>query len=199
MYPLAGTYVPVDRYIAFFGGSTVRRRILELFLLHPGKRAHVRQVAREVGTVASAVGRELHGLEEVGVLTSETVGRSRVYRLDEQSAIARDAAALFAKTHGVEALLRQAFQDIAGIERAWLFGSYAAGTEGPESDLDVFIVGTPGQADLSAALMPVEDRLGRPVHTTTMSAEEFELRRVRPGFVAEVLSRPRIALLGGEP
>jgi predicted nucleotidyltransferase len=196
MYPSTGTYVPVDGYTGFFGTSTVRRRILQLFFLQPGKRAHVRQVAREVGTVASAVGRELRRLEDAGVLTSDVVGRARVYRLDDASAVARDAAALFSKTEGIEALLRQALASIAGIEQAWIFGSHADRTERPDSDLDVMIVGTPRQAALSEALMPLEDRFGRAIHTTTLSADEFRRRSERPGFIAEVLARPRIHLLG---
>ena len=196
MYPWTGTYVPVDGYMPFFGTSDVRRRILQLFFLQPGKRAHVRQLARELGTVASAVGRELRRLEHAGVLTSEVVGRARVYRLDEMSAVARDAAALFSKTEGIEALLREALNAVREIERAWIFGSHADRTERPDSDLDVMIVGTPGQAALSAALMPLEDRLGRAIHTTTLSTDEFRRRRDRPGFIAEVMARPRIVLVG---
>lgn len=180
----------------FFGTSEVRRRILQLFFLRPGKRAHVRQVAREVGTVASAVGRELRRLEGAGVLTSEMVGRARVYRLDEASPVARDAAELFSKTEGVEVLLKQALVAVAGIERAWMFGSHADHTERPDSDLDIMIVGTPGQAALSEALMPLEDRFGRAIHTTTLSADEFRRRRDRPGFVSEVMAGPRIVLVG---
>jgi predicted nucleotidyltransferase len=198
MYPWTGTYVPVDRYKPFFGGSNVRRRILQLFLLQPGKRSHVRQVARELGTVASAVGRELRRLEEAGVLTSEVVGRARVYRLDETSAVARDAAALFSRTEGIEPLLRQALVRVPGIERAWLFGSHVERTERPDSDLDVMVVGTPGQAALSEVLVPLEDRFGRAIHTTTLSADEFQRRSERPGFIAEVLRRPRIDLIGGD-
>jgi predicted nucleotidyltransferase len=186
----------VDGYTSFFGTSKIRRRILQFFFLQPGMRAHVRQVARELGSVAPAVGRELRRLEEAGVLMAEVVGRARVYRLNETSAIARDAAALFNRTAGVEALVRQALSSVPGIERAWLFGSHAAGTERPDSDLDLMIVGAPGQAALSEVLMPLEDRLGRSIHTTSMSADEFRRRRDRPGFVAEVMNRPRIDLVG---
>ena len=145
---------------------------------------------------ASAVGRELRKLEESGILTSATVGRARVFRVDDRSAIARDAAALFSKTEGVEALLRQALAPVPEIEAAWIFGSHADRTERPDSDVDVFIVGSPRQSALSEALMPIEDRLGRSVHTTTMSPEEFARRRAQSGFVAEVMRRPRIPLVG---
>jgi len=195
MYLSAGTYVPVDGYTPFFGSSGIRRRILQLFFLRPGKRAHVRQVAKEIGTVASAVGRELSRLEEAGVLTSEFVGRARVYRVDEASAVARDAAALFVRTEGIEAMLRQALVGVPGIEGAWIFGSHAGGSERADSDVDLMVIGTPGQAVLSEALMPLEDRIGRAIHTTTLSADEFRRRRDRPGFVAEVMSGPRIDLI----
>lgn len=150
-----------------------------------------------MGTVASVVGRELQRLQEAGVLTSDVVGRARVYRLDEESAIARDARALFQKTEGVEAVLRRAIGGVAGVERAWLIGSYAERTEHADSDLDVLVVGMAAQAALSQALMPVEEQLGRSIHTTTMSAAEFERRRRRPGFVASVLER-RVLLVGAD-
>src|SRR5262249_50669811 len=140
-----GTYVPMSGYI-FFGGSTIRRRILELFFVQPGRRAHVREVARELGTVASAVGRELQKLEAAGVLTSDAVGRARVYRLNEESAVARDAASLFQRTEGIEVVLRQAISGVPGIAYAWLFGSHVDRTERPGSDLDLLIVGNPSQA-----------------------------------------------------
>lgn len=185
-------------YITLFGESGIRRRILALFVLHPGRRAHVRQVAREIGAAPPPVGRELQRLELAGVLTSDAVGRSRVYRLDDRSPIARDAVALFQKTEGVEALLREVIDRVPGVERAWLVGSYADRTEGADSDIDLLIVGTATQAALSEALMPVEDRISRPIHTTSMSADEFERRRHRPGFVASVLQGPRILLAGEE-
>lgn len=184
--------------MAFFGGSDVRRRILGFFVLHPGRRGHVRQVAREIGAAAAPVGRELQRLEQAGLLASDMVGRARVYRLDDGSPVARDASALFQKTEGVEALLRQAMKGVEGVERAWLIGSYAARASGAESDVDVLIVGTASQAALSRALMPLEELLGRTVHTTSMSAEEFARRRQRPGFVASVMEGPRIPLVGPE-
>jgi len=93
-------------------------------------------------------------------------------------------------------LLPHALVAVPGIQRAWIFGSHADRTERPDSDLDVMIVGTPDQAALSQALMPVEDTLGRAIHTTTMSAAEFQSRRDRPGFVSEVMAGPRILLVG---
>ncbi len=184
------------RYKALFGSSLIRRRILEAYFVRPGMRGHVRQMARELGAVASAVGRELQQLEEAGVLASEHVGRARVYRFAEESEIARDVRTLFQRTEGVEAMLRQALVGVAGVERALLFGSYADRTERPESDLDVLIVGRPSQSALSAALMPLEERLGRSIHTTSMSPDEFERRREAPGLVSSVLSGPRIGLIG---
>src|SRR5262249_39897239 len=153
------------------------------FFVRPGKRAHVRQVARELGTVASAVGRELSKLEELGVLASEVVGRSRVYRVNEASETSRAARALFERTIGVEALLREALARVQGVDRALLYGSHVEGTERSDSDIDVLIVGRPSHTALSEALMPLEQRIGREVHTTTMALEEFEHRRRRPGFV----------------
>jgi hypothetical protein len=70
-------------HIPLFGTSQIRHRILGFFFLHPGQRAHVREVARGVNGAASAVGRELRKLEEGGILTSSMVGRARVFRASD--------------------------------------------------------------------------------------------------------------------
>jgi predicted nucleotidyltransferase len=179
----------------FFGRSETRKRILNLFFTQPDKAAHVRQVAREIGALASGVGRELERLEGVGILRSEMVGRSRVYRLNATSAIANDARTLFQKTRGVEARLGDVLTHVRGIEQALLFGSYADSSERAGSDLDLLIIGEPRMAELSAALAPLEDEFGRAIHVTSMPPSEFEQRKARPGFVASVLNGPRIMLV----
>jgi DNA-binding transcriptional ArsR family regulator len=59
--------------------SRTRVRLLGLFLLHPEKEVHVREICRITGLNINAVRRELANLEELGILRSRRAGNARFY------------------------------------------------------------------------------------------------------------------------
>ena len=72
-----------------------------------------------------------------------------------------------------------ALRAIGGIERALIYGSWAARAHGvpgprPVGDIDVLVLGDPDRDRLYAALEPVEHRLGRPVQVTIRNERWLE-------------------------
>lgn len=182
-----------------FGSSAVRREILAAFFARPGVVAHPRELARQLRRPPQVVGRELRRLEGTGILTSETIGRARRYRVDEASPIAAEVRSLVAKTIGIEARLRAALASVPGVEEAYLYGSYARGTERPTSDLDVLVVGSVDRAGLSERLVEIEQDLGRDVNITAYGRAELDgLRQAGDPFLADVFASPRIRLVPPE-
>ncbi len=59
--------------------SRTRVKLLELFLLHPEREIHVREICRRTGLNINAVRRELANLEELGLLRSRRAGNARFY------------------------------------------------------------------------------------------------------------------------
>ncbi len=185
--------------LLLFGSSAVRREILAAFFARPGVVAHPRELARRLRRPPQVVGRELRRLEAAGILTSETIGRARRYRVDDASPIAAEVRSLVAKTIGIEARLRAALATVPGMEEAHLYGSYARGTERPTSDLDVLVVGAVDRAALSERLVELEQDLGRDIHVTAYERAELDaLRRAGDPFLADVFANPRIRLLPAE-
>jgi len=183
--------------VLVFGRSSLRKEILLYFFSRPGARGHVREIARGVGRAASAVGRELDRLERAGVLRSAIQGRNRTYEIDTDSPNANEIRALVQRTIGIEGTLRRALGGLAGIDAAWIFGSYAARTDRPTSDLDVLIVGSPNSDLLRRALGSVERQLRREVNLVELTRTEFgRLRRKNEPFIRDVLSGPLIFLAG---
>lgn len=187
--------------IALFGESVARRQILRAFFARPGVVRHVRELARELGWSAPTIGQELDRLEQTGILISERIGRTRRYRVNEESPIAAEVRSLVQKTIGIEARIRDAIADLPGLEEAFLYGSYARGDERPTSDLDLFVIGSVDQEDLSERLTDVERDLRRDVNVTTYDRQELEsLRTNGDRFVVDVLEGPRAPIIssGGE-
>lgn len=188
-----------DAKLPLFGSSLVRRDILAAFFARPGVVAHPRELARQLRRSPQVVGRELRRLEATGILVSETIGRSRRYRVDEASSIAAEVRSLVAKTIGIEARLREALATVPGVEEAYLYGSYARGTERPTSDLDVLVLGSVDRARLSERLVDLEQDLGRDVNVTAYERAELDaLRRAGDPFLTDVFESPRIRLVPPE-
>jgi predicted nucleotidyltransferase len=74
-------------------------------------------------------------------------------------------------TIGLVPTFKLALEDI-GIERAYLFGSYAKQEADSESDIDLLIVGEPSGANLAAAVAGLEEWLNREVSYTVLHPEE---------------------------
>lgn len=50
-----------------------------------------------------------------------------------------------------------------GVQRIGLFGSFAKGTQRPDSDIDIFVEMEPSFINLMSVLLFLEENLGRPV------------------------------------
>lgn len=62
--------------------SRTRVKLLELFLFHPEREVHVREICRITGLNINAVRRELANLEELGLLRSRRAGTARFYTVN---------------------------------------------------------------------------------------------------------------------
>ena len=185
--------------LPLFGSSAVRREILAAFFARPGVVAHPRELARQLHRPPQVVGRELRRLEAAGILTAETIGRARRYRVDEASPIAAEVRSLVTKTIGIEARLRAVLATVPGVEEAYLYGSYARGTERPTSDLDVLVVGSIDRVRLSERLVELEQDLGRDINVTAYERAELDAYQLSGDrFLADVFANPRIRLLPAE-
>ena len=184
--------------MSLFGRSRVRDRILTEFFSKPSTKGHVREVARRIKAAPATVGTELGALERLGILRSETVGRSRVYSINEASTVVPELRALVQKTIGVEALLAAALTGLDGVHSAYIFGSYASGSDRPNSDVDLLVIGRPDRVALSERLAPVETTVGRDVNVLLRTEKELKDRRQTDPFWRRVLAGPLVHLAGRE-
>lgn len=185
--------------MSLFGRSRVRDRILLEFFAKPGTSAHVREMARRVKASAPTVGAELAELARLGVLQTNTVGRSLVYSINERSPLLGELRALVQKTIGVEGLIAKAIEGLPGVDAAYIFGSHAAGTDTAQSDVDLLVIGRPNRVALSEKLAPVERTIGRDVNVVTKTEIQARDRRRRgDAFWRQVLGKPLVHVAGRE-
>jgi predicted nucleotidyltransferase len=85
------------------------------------------------------------------------------------------------------------------IQCAFIFGSVARGAETEGSDIDVLVIGEVGFGEIVEALYPPQSAVGREINPMVFSVEEWRVwLREKKDFVAGVLGKPKIHLVGGE-
>jgi predicted nucleotidyltransferase len=187
--------IPVLMDLLFSGA---RQRVLAVLLLQPTDSFHLRELARLTHSHPGTLARELEKLAEGGLVSRSELGNQVRYQADTKCPLFSELAAIFRKTHGAAALLREALQPLdEKIRLALVFGSIARGTASPGSDVDLLVVGDVGFSELVQALFPTQQLLGREINPALYSQEDFRLRAGQgDAFLRDIASKPMVFLKG---
>lgn len=178
--------------------SLAMARLVVFFLVHPGERAHLRELMRRTRLPSASLQTELRRLAETGALVrEEDGGRAVFFARDEHPAWRAWILLLRSCAHPAD-VLREALADADGLDAAFVFGSVAAGGAAAHSDVDVFLVGDRGSRERAGRLLSEASLLvGRDIGVAGYERAELD-SRVATGnrFVREVMRSPRIWLTG---
>ena len=160
----------------------------------------MRELARVLDISPGTLHRELKALTALGLLIRRESGRQVYFSANRTHPIANDLSSLLRKTSGLVDVLRIALQPLAAdIDATFVYGSMAAGSEQPGSDIDVMVLGRSGFRDVVSALHDTQAATGREVNPTVMRLGEFRRKRdAGDPFVATVWRAPRLWVIGGE-
>jgi len=181
-------------------GSRLRAKILCWLFLHPDERYFIRQLKGLLDEDSTNISRELARLEKMGILTCQTEGRQKYYRVNLKCPVFSELEGLVRKTAGLAGLLRDALRPLSKkIKIAFVYGSMARGSVKSQSDVDLMVIGSCDFAEVVEALMPVQDKLGREVNPSVYPIDEFQKKiAAEHYFVKTVLGSPKILLIGEE-
>lgn len=142
--------------------------------------------------------RELDALCEAGLLRGERMGNQVRFCANTDHPVFPELQALIRKTIGLADTLRLSLAPLADrIDAAFIFGSMASGTEHAGSDIDLMVVGDAGFADIVEATYEAQLVLGREINPKVMSESEWKAKKAaHNSFIQDVLSKPRITLIG---
>jgi predicted nucleotidyltransferase len=100
----------------------------------------------------------------------------------------------------LEGVLRETLKPLR--DRVWLafvFGSTARRRQGPQSDIDLMVIGDVTLKDLSTPLRDAERTLGRRINPALYSREAFRERyQAGDPFLTDVYRREKIAIIPGQ-
>lgn len=159
---------------------------------------HIREIERRSGFAVGSVRQEALKLVRLGLVVRRKSGNRTYYEPNKNHPLYVDIRRIVLKTSGLAEALADALGE-KGIQCAFVFGSLAAGTEQPESDVDLMIIGDIGLREASKRLAGMGDGIGREINSHVMTPEEFDRRRrTAEHFVSSVMASPRIWVKGSE-
>jgi len=190
--------VSYDKKLSAFLFSKTRRGLLSLLYGRSDETFYVNQLMQSTGGGSGAVQRELRLMTEAGIVLRTRTGNMVYYQANKNCPVYDELRSIVSKTFGLADVLREALTPLSGkIDGAFVYGSMASGEATAKSDIDLLVVGRVDETALHKAITGAEDRLARPVNYTLMSKREFSKRKKgKEGFLARVLSGPRIIILG---
>ena len=161
---------------------------------------HLREIARRSSLNSKTILREVHALRDVDVLTAQEIGRQIIYRLNPDCPIYEELRSIIRKTVGLAEVLQNALAPLQDrIEFAYIYGSYATGTERLNSDIDLMVVCKLTLRELSSPIREAGRTMQRTVNPTLYSPQEYaEELKDDNSFVARVHHGSRIDLIGGK-
>lgn len=177
-----------------------RAGILREIFLNPDKRVSFNELVRRTGSGDGAVARELKNLLAAGLIAEEREGNHRFLRAARQCPVYAELKAFVSKAAGAPRLIREALHGLGdGIEVAFVFGSLASGHERPDSDLDLFVIGSTGYSTVSERLHVVEKRLGRRVQILYFDPKsQVDRASLRKPSMQALLLRPKRFVIGSD-
>lgn len=180
-----------------FTGSKLRSKLLSYFFTNPEKSLYVRELGIILNEDPGNLSRELRKLKREGIFISSTKGLVKFYSLDKKYPLFNDFKNIIFKTKGIEGSLRQLVSEYAGIELAFIYGSYAKGKEKGSSDIDIVVVGSFPRDEFTRKLRMLESRLNREANFSSYTKAEFDKDSRKKGGFLNMVIKDKVILLKG--
>jgi len=176
--------------------SRAMAEVLRLLFGSGDVEMYSRELVRKTDVAFSAVQRELKRLTRLGILTERRDGNRTYYRANTAHPLFPDLRNIVIKTCGIVELLRAALAG-ADVQVAFVFGSIAAVTERPGSDVDVMVIGDASPRDISGRFFDAQSAISREINPYVIEAAEWQRRlKKKDHFLTTVMDSPRLFVIG---
>jgi hypothetical protein len=176
--------------------SDGQARLLSEILLG-AEELSISDAATRAGVAYPTAHAEVQRLLKAGILHERKAGRTRMISANPRSPLVAPLREILLIATGPAALLSEELRTIRGVQRAFLFGSFAARSVGIDGgdpkDIDLMVVGDPELAEIYDLCDRVEKQVGRPVNPTVLTEQEFA---ADSGFLRSVRESPTVTLIG---
>ena len=171
--------------------SQTQALVLTRLLLGPGEES-ITDLSIAVNAYKNAVKHEVDRLEAAGLVSSRSVGRSRLVSVSAPEPVRSILLDLVLHTFGPIRVVGEELSTVDRIDAVFIYGSWAARyareSGAPPDDIDVLVVGDPDPDDLFEAAGRATTRLGKEVNVHVVS--EAAWSHPKGEFLTSIKARP---------
>lgn len=178
--------------------SRVTGALLALLYLHPDRDYSLTEAGKAIGASPKVMSTETDRLVTAGLVREARRGQARLIRAETDGPVGRPLTDLLAVTYGPLPVLTDLLSGAAGVEEAFIYGSWAArylGEPGPvPRDVDVLVIGSANENDLYDIAREAESRLSREVNISAVPPQYWQSPDPADSFMRHVRERPLVKL-----
>lgn len=179
--------------------SKTRRKILELFFLHPEEHYYLRKVVRDIDEEVNAVKRELDILENAKLLLKERRLNKVFYTLNKNWHFYDEFLRIFTKLIPLVVDIYANHSKIGKIKFISVSTKYIKRQLIKSDEVYFIFVGIIVQPELTALIEIAEKQFIQEINYTVMTEEEFKFRKKNNDpFIWKFLRQPKVMLIGTE-
>lgn len=157
--------------------SDAQGLILAQLFMNPSDGYSISDLARFAKVSVPTAMREVDRLLDSRLVTQKVFGRARLIQVNSLHMLYESIKQIVSYSYGPVAVLPSALYSIDGLERAFIYGAYAAHLKhelGPDlHEVDLLLVGYMNRIEAAKAAERVEGYLGRPVNVKFVGSQEW--------------------------
>lgn len=175
-----------------------QQRILRVLLMHPDCQYSFSDLVRLAGRGNGATQRVMERLEVSCLVLKSARGNQRRYSINRAHPIHMELRSICIKTFGLADLVSEELEPLKPqISEAFLFGPVARGSDRPDSDVDLMIIGEVDIFDLGSCVSLLETRTARTINLNLYTTQEWiDLRN--HSVIRSISNGPRIEILSNQ-
>jgi hypothetical protein len=151
--------------------SKTRVKLLLKFFLNANATAYLRNLEEEFGESTNAIRLELNKFEEAQMLTSEPVGKKKIFKVNTSHPLFRDLHNIVLKYVGLDQIVEHVIRRLGNLEKVYLTGHFARGMD--SEIIDLVFVGQIDKTYLSQLVEKAEGMIGRHIRYIAFTPESF--------------------------
>jgi len=169
--------------------SKITVKVLGYFFLNPESRRYINDLADLLAIDPGNLSRKLIELEKEGIMASDRQGNQRYYFLNKTYHLLREVKKMFDVDFGLPRIIEKNLGKLKGLNRAYIYGSWAKNAMNRESDIDLLLVGSHSSLEAKRRLLILQKEIGREISVVDMSQKEFEQAKAKGDpFIKNIFS-----------
>jgi predicted nucleotidyltransferase len=179
--------------------SQVRAAVFQNLFDGNDQELHMRELERRSGCAIGTIQTEMKKLTRLDLVASRRDGNRLYFSANRKHPLYDVITSMVNKTVGIISQLKNGLMLSQDIYFAFVFGSYAAGQEKSQSDIDLMVVGNMSLRSLMPLMRKISDECGREINPHVMTAGEFRKRMdENEHFISNVMQSKKVFVKGGE-